>query len=240
MAFTLEEIATAYDELREAARRMGRAAPATLAGTAGVHEVLARIVQNGPAEWRDRGHFIGHCLQALRHTWIDHVRQRRRHHGVDALRSVRSLEGEERIDDAETFVAALQLLEDLAGDPSVEAGEQMAQVTVCRHVLEMTEAETAEVVGISIATVKRRQVAFREWAQRWIEPHVSGVAAAVEAIAADARLRNGRRIAEVARAVHLDGSELSAVAAKSGRSVAEVRRDLHFFRAWAKAAERQA
>jgi DNA-directed RNA polymerase specialized sigma24 family protein len=202
--------------------------------------VLSRIVQNGPAEWRDRGHFIGHCLQALRHTWIDHLRQRRRHHGVDALRSVRSLEGEDRIDDAETFVAALQLLEDLASDPSVEAGEQMAQVTVCRHVLEMTEAETAEVVGISVATVKRRQVAFREWAQRWLEPHVSGVAEAVEAIAADARLRNGRRIADVARAVHLGGSDLAAVAAASGRSIAEVRRDLHFFRAWAKAAERQA
>lgn len=232
MAFTIEEIATAYEELRDVARRMGPRAPGTLAGTAGVHEVLARVIQSGPAEWRDRGHFIGYCLRALQHAWIDHVRHRRRHHAVDALRSCRAVRGDERVEDVDTFVTALHLLDDLSADGSVEAREQIAEVALCRHVLEMTESETADTVGVSIATVKRRQAAFREWAQRWAEPHVHEVAAAIDRIAADGALRHGARIAGVARAVHVGGRRPAEVAAEQGRSVAEVRRDLEFFRAW--------
>jgi DNA-directed RNA polymerase specialized sigma24 family protein len=239
MAFTVEEIATAYDELRDAARRLARRAPGTLAGTAGVHEVLSRVLQSGPTEWRDRGHFIGYCLHALQHAWIDHVRHRRRHHSVDAVRTVRALTGEERFDDAETFVTAVHLLNELAADPSVEAGEQIAHVAVCRFLLEMTEPETAEAVGISVATVKRRLAAFRAWARQWVEPHVRDVRVAIDGVAADPRLRNGARIAEIARAVHLEGRALVVVASDARRSTSELRRDLQFFRAWARAMERE-
>lgn len=232
MAFTIEEIATAYEELRDVAHRLSRRAPATLAGTAGVHEVLARIVQGGPTEWRDRGHFIAYCLRALQHAWIDHVRHKRRHHAVDALRSYRAVRGDEPLIDADTFVTALHLLDDLAADTSIEEREQMAHVALCRHVLEMTEAETAEAVGVSIATVKRRQAALHEWAQRWAEPHVHEVAAAIDRIAGDRALRHGGRISEVARAVHVAGRGLAEVAAEQGRTTADVRRDLDFFRAW--------
>jgi DNA-directed RNA polymerase specialized sigma24 family protein len=233
MAFTIEEIATAYEELRAVSRRMSRQAPATLAGTAGVHEVLSRIVQSGPTEWRDRSHFIAYCLRALQHAWIDHVRHRRRHHAVDAVRSYGAVRRDERLEDVDTFVTALHLLDDLAADASIEAREQISHVALCRHVLEMTEAETAEAVGISVATVKRRLAAFHEWAQRWAEPHVHEVAAAIDGIATDGALRHGRRIAEVARAVHIRGRSLAEVAAEQRRSVAELRRDLDFFRAWA-------
>jgi DNA-directed RNA polymerase specialized sigma24 family protein len=235
MPFTAEEIATAYDELREVARRMAARAPVTLAGTAGVHEVLAKVLQGGPREWNDRAHFVGWCVQALQHAWVDHVRQRRRHHGVDALRASSALCGEEPVGDVETLVSAVELLQDLAKDETVEARDELARAVVCRHVLEMSEAETADALGLSLATMKRRQAAFREWARRRAAPHREDVAALAARVSGDPALRHGARIGAVAQAVLVEHRAVADVAAAEGRTPADVRRDLDFFRAWAAA-----
>ena len=233
MPFTLQDLPAVYDELRRKAREMSRGAPATLVATAGLHEALARVLGSGRTEWNDRAHFVGHCLVALRRTWIDHWRGRRRHHAVEALRAVQALGVEERVEGPEEILGALRLLEALLADEAVKQRAKIAEVVECRHLLGMTVPETAEVAGISEGSVKAYQAFFRAWALQRVAPERAQVEATAARVEADRSLRHGRRVAEVARRVCLHQERPAAVAASTGRATAEVLEDLRFFHAWA-------
>ena len=233
MAFTLEDLPAVYDELRRKAREMSRAAPATLVATAGLHEALVRVLGSGKREWNDRAHFVGHCLIALRRTWIDHWRARRRHHAVEALRAVHAMGRDERVEDPEEILGALWLLADLEADEGVRQRETIARVAECRHLLGMTVSETAEVAGIAEGTVKSYQAFFRAWALERVAPERASVEEAARRLEADPSLRHGRRIADVARRVVLGRERPPEVAVASGRTTADVLADLRFFHAWA-------
>lgn len=232
MAFTLDDLPTVYDELRRKAREMSRAAPGTLVDTAGLHEALVRVIGGERREWNDRAHFIGHCLIALRRTWIDHWRSRRRHHPVEAARAAAALGRDERVQDPEEILGALRLLETLAADESVKQRARIVEVVECRHLLGMTVSEVAEVVGASPSSVKAWLAFFRSWALARIAPERSSIDAAVGRLERDASLHSAARIAEVARRVCLDLERPADVAASTGRSTRDVLADLRFFHAW--------
>ena len=147
MSFTLDDLPAVYDELRRKAREMSRAAPGTLMDTAGLHEALVRVIGGERREWNDRAHFIGHCLIALRRTWIDHWRSRRRHHPVEAARAAAALRRDDRVEDPEEILGALRLLEALGADEAVKQRARIVEVVECRYLLGMTVPEVAEVVG---------------------------------------------------------------------------------------------
>lgn len=232
MSFTLDDLPTVYDELRRKAREMSRAAPGTLVDTAGLHEALVRVIGGERREWNDRAHFIGHCLIALRRTWIDHWRSRRRHHPVEAARAAAALGRDDRVEDPEEILGALRLLEALAGDEAVKQRAKIVEVVECRHLLGMTIPEVAEVVDASPSTVKAWLAFFRSWALARIAPERAAIDAAVRRMEGDGTLRNGARIADVARRVCLELERPADVANASGRRVAEVLADLRFFYAW--------
>ncbi len=232
MPFTLEDLPAVYDELRRKAREMSRSAPSTLVATAGLHEALVRVLGSGKREWNDRAHFVGHCLIALRRTWIDHWRARRRHHAVEALRAVHALGREERVEDPEEILGALWLLADLEADEAVKQRETIARVAECRHLLGMTVAETAEVAGIAEGTVKSYQAFFRAWALDRVAPERWRIERAADRLEQDASLRHRRRIADVARGVLLGLERPAELASRSGRTTADVLADLRFFHAW--------
>lgn len=232
MAFTLDDLPTVYDELRRKAREMSRSAPGTLVDTAGLHEALVRVLGGERREWNDRAHFVGHCLIALRRTWIDHWRSRRRHHPVEAARAAAALGREDRVEDPEEILGALRLLEALAGDEAVKQRAKIVEVVECRHLLGMTVPEVAEVVGASASSVKSWLAFFRSWALVRIAPERVAIEAAVGRLEQDGALRNGRRIAEVARRICLGLERPADVAATDGRSASEVLADLRFFYAW--------
>lgn len=232
MAFTLDDLPTVYDELRRKAREMSRAAPGTLLDTAGLHEALVRVIGGERREWNDRAHFIGHCLIALRRTWIDHWRSRRRHHPVEAVRAAEALGREERVEDPEEILGALRLLEALEGDEAVKQRAKIVEVVECRHLLGMTIPEVAEVVGASPSSVKAWLSFFRSWALARIAPEREAIAAAAGRLERDGSLRSGGRIADVARRVCLERARPADVAAATGRSAADVLGDLRFFYAW--------
>ena len=66
-----------YEELRARARAMSRGAPPTLAGTAGLHTALERVLRRR-RDFRDGRHFTAYCLFLLRRLWISHARATRR------------------------------------------------------------------------------------------------------------------------------------------------------------------
>src|SRR5512133_60831 len=232
MSFTLDDLPAVYDELRRKAREMSRAAPGTLVDTAGLHEALVRVMGGERREWNDRAHFIGHCLIALRRTWIDHWRSRRRHHPVEAARAAAALGRDDRVEDPEEILGALRLLEALAGDEAVKQRAKIVEVVECRHLLGMTVPEVAEVVGASPSSVKAWLAFFRSWALARVAPERGAIEDAIVRLAADGSLRHGARIAGVARRVCLSQERPADVASAAGRSVAEVLADLRFFYAW--------
>lgn len=232
MSFTLDDLPAVYDELRRKAREMSRAAPGTLMDTAGLHEALVRVIGGERREWNDRAHFIGHCLIALRRTWIDHWRSRRRHHPVEAARAAAALRRDDRVEDPEEILGALRLLEALGADEAVKQRARIVEVVECRYLLGMTVPEVAEVVGASPSTVKAWLAFFRSWALVRIAPERIAIDAAVRRLERDASLHGAARIAEVARRVCLDLERPADVAAATGRSAGDVLGDLRFFYAW--------
>jgi DNA-directed RNA polymerase specialized sigma24 family protein len=232
MAFTLDDLPAVYDELRRKAREMSRAAPGTLVDTAGLHEALVRVIGGERREWNDRAHFVGHCLIALRRTWIDHWRSRRRHHPVEAVRAAVALGRDDRVEDPDEILGGLRLLEALANDEAVKQRAKIVEAVECRYLLGMTVAEVAEVVGASPSSVKAWLAFFRSWALARVAPERGAIEDAIARLGADGALRHGARIADVSRRVCLGQERPADAAAATGRSVAEVLADLRFFHAW--------
>ena len=150
-----------YDELRKlAASRMAREAPGqTLQPTALVHEAWLRLAGNEALRWDSRAHFFGAAAEAMRRILIDNARRRQalRHGG-----------GQQRCDLDEIQIAAPaaddqllainEALEQLAAqDPS------KAELVKLRYFVGMTNEETAEALGVSVATVKNYWTFARTW-----------------------------------------------------------------------------
>lgn len=151
-----------YGELhRIAAREMRReTAGHTLQTTAVVHEAYLRICRSEPVEWKDRAHFYAVAAQQLRRVLVDHARRihsGKRGGGVVKLSLWDSDSPAIGIDERVLAVdQALGRLESL--DP------RAAQVVELRFFGGLSEAEAAEALRISVATLKRDW----EFAKAWL------------------------------------------------------------------------
>jgi RNA polymerase sigma factor (TIGR02999 family) len=152
--------AAIYEELRRlAASYMRRERPDhTLQPTALVHEAFIRLMGQERLEWQDRSHFFGVAAQMMRRILVDHARRSsatKRHggHGVTLDDSIAdpatpSLEVL-RVNDALNALAAI--------DP------RQARIVEMRFFVGLSIDETAEVLGISSATVSREWTLARAW-----------------------------------------------------------------------------
>lgn len=142
-----------YDELRRLAASQLRAERGnhTLQPTALVHEAYLRLVGQRSVSWANRAHFFGIAAQMMRRVLVDHARKRqaaKRNPGTVHVDLAASAEG--KADRAPELLAlddALTELEKL--DP------RQAKVVELRFFGGLSVEETAEVAGISTATVKR-------------------------------------------------------------------------------------
>ena len=150
-----------YDELRRlAAARMAReSANQTLQPTALVHEAWLRLGGDQQPVWQNRAHFFAAAAEAMRRILIDRERRRlaQRHGG-----------GYERVDLDENRLAAPDTDEQLlAIDEALEklAREypQQAQVVKLRYFAGMTNEETAQLLGLSVSTIKNYWAFSRAW-----------------------------------------------------------------------------
>lgn len=159
-----------YDELHGLAHRQRRrqAAAETLNTTALVHEAyekLARQHDRPPAEglhWNDRVHFFRVAAKAMRQILVDHVRARKaQKRGGDAVPITLDavpLAAESRTDELLALDEALTRMAVL--DP------RQAEVVELRYFVGLTIEETADVLDLSSATVKREWTAARAWLHR--------------------------------------------------------------------------
>ncbi len=106
-----------YSELRALARgRMAQErAGHTLQAPALVNEVYLRLAREEGMEWRDRRHFYGAAVEAMRRVLVDHARKvRSKKRGGDRARLDLTLSGLAQADDPELVLALDEGLEQLA------------------------------------------------------------------------------------------------------------------------------
>lgn len=161
-----------YDELRRQAHRFlnRERANHTLQTTALVHEAFLRLVDQHNVSWQNRAHFFGLAGQMMRRILVNYA--------VSRGRGKRGgLNGPIRLDDtiAAATPATTSDVDLLALDEALmrleKMDERQTRIIELRYFSGLSIDETAEVLGISPATVKR------EWnmAKAWLRAELEGV-----------------------------------------------------------------
>lgn len=155
-----------YDELRKLAHshRQRQAPSETLSTTALVHEAYLRLSDGKSARWTDRAHFFALASRAMRFVLVDHARARstgkRGGGGRDISLDESALPPEDRSDDLLAIDEALTRLE--------QHDARLGQLVQLRFFGGLSYEEVAEVVQLSVPTVKRDWVRARAWLHRFI------------------------------------------------------------------------
>lgn len=158
-----------YEELRKQAanylrrERVGH----TLQTTALIHEAYLKLVDQKNVHWQNRAHFFGIAAQLMRRILVDHARTKKR-----AKRGGSNI----RVSFNEANVLApSQNLDIVALDEALERlsqiDEQQSRIVELRFFSGLTVEETAAILAISPATVKR------DWsmAKAWLHREISAV-----------------------------------------------------------------
>lgn len=154
-------LALVYDELRRlAAFKLKSEAPGhTLQPTALVHEAWLRLIGGGDRSFNNRAHFFRAASEAMRRILIDRARRKlaQRHGG-----------GFKRVDLEEADLAAPEAeAQLLAVNEALVKFEQeyavQAEVVKLRYFSAMTIEEVADILGISVSTVKNYWNFSRAW-----------------------------------------------------------------------------
>lgn len=150
-----------YEHLRRLAHQRLRYEDASpsLNTTALVHEAYFKLVDLRTARFRDRAHFLAMASRVMRRLLIDHARARRaarRGGGAAAMELEDAFAiSDPQVDAITDLDEALQRLE------RVDA--RQSQILEQRYFGGLSLEETAEAVGVSLATVKRELRFARAW-----------------------------------------------------------------------------
>jgi RNA polymerase sigma factor (TIGR02999 family) len=158
-AATLLEVV--YEELRRlAASKMAQEAPGqTLQPTALVHEAWLRLVGGNQSKFQNRAHFFSAAAEAMRRILIDRARHKlTQRHGGGFQRVEWEEQGQAAPDADQQLLAVHEVLDKLALEHPAPA-----EVVKLRYFAGMTNEETAQVVGVSVATVKNYWTFARSW-----------------------------------------------------------------------------
>ena len=156
-----------YDELRRMAKGYLRRQPAvhTFQTTELLHETYLKLAGNDEHNWANRAHFFGVAAKAMRHILVDHAR---------AKHASKRGGWQERVplddDFAETSVQAGQVLAlDEALNALAALDERKSNVVELKYFGGLTNEEAAEVLKISVETVKRDWRFARTWLLRELD-----------------------------------------------------------------------
>jgi RNA polymerase sigma factor (TIGR02999 family) len=161
-----------YDELHGlAARYMRQERPDhTLQATALVNELYIRLSASTGIDWQNRAHFFAVAAQQLRRILVNHARDRQaeKRGGKRVRLSLTEVNGlaqpaEEDLLELDEALTRLQQIDSRA-----------AQVVELRFFAGLQENEAAEVLGVSVPTVKRDWQFARAWLIRHMRAPASG------------------------------------------------------------------
>jgi RNA polymerase sigma factor (TIGR02999 family) len=153
-----------YEELRRIAggqlarEKVGH----TLQPTALVNEAYLRLVDQTRVHWHNRAHFFGIAAQLMRRVLVDHARRR---HAAKRGGGATVLEFEDSLTPRSKRGVDLVVLDDILtrlDDFDADA----ARLVELRYFGGLTIEETAEVLAVSPATVKREWATARAWMHR--------------------------------------------------------------------------
>lgn len=158
-----------YEELHRQAHRYLKRERSnhTLQTTALVHEAYIRLIEVRFVDWQNRAHFFGMAANMMRRILVNYaVNQKRlKRGGADEhlpLEEALCVAAEKRDVD---LLALDKALNELA-----ELDERQAQIVELRYFSGLSIEETAEVLQISVTTVKR------DWsmAKAWLRAELGG------------------------------------------------------------------
>jgi RNA polymerase sigma factor (TIGR02999 family) len=134
----------------------------TLQSTALVHEAYLRLINQNDVTWQNRAHFFGIAASMMRRILIDHARSRqasKRGAGIPLLKLDDAVAGSGPRDlDLVALDRALEKLTRI--DP------QQSRIVELRFFAGLSIEDTAEVLNISPATVKREWAMAKAWLYR--------------------------------------------------------------------------
>ena len=153
-----------YTELRRlAAAKMAREMPGqTLQPTALVHEAWLRVSGPGHTHFQNRAHFFGAAAEAMRRILIDNARRKHalRHGGGQARVDLEEADIAAPASD-EQLLAVHEALDQLAAEDPAKA-----ELVKLRFFVGLSAEEAAEVLGVSVPTIKRHWAYAKAWLYR--------------------------------------------------------------------------
>ena len=157
-----------YDELRRiAVRYISRERPGqTLQPTALVNEAYVRLSAERPREFANKTHFLAIAALSMRQILVQRARARRALKRGGAPHRV-------TLDDSNLRAATPAGVDVLALDEALTRlavlDADQARIVELRYFGGLTVEETADVLGISPATVKRHWAMARAWLKQTLE-----------------------------------------------------------------------
>lgn len=167
-----------YDELKQLARRQlsRERGDHTLQRTALVNEAFIRLSGQRSVEWLNREQFLSLAAKIMRRVLVDYARQRnaqRRGDGAKKL-SLSDTQAALEVEHVQASTFGDDDVDVLAIDTALAKLEQIdapqSQIVELRYFGGLTLEETADVAGISVATVKREWAMARAWLRRELAP----------------------------------------------------------------------
>ena len=168
-----------YDELRRLAGGYFRRERSdhTLQPTALVHEAYLKLVGQRSLQWENRGHFLGVAATLMRRILLDYARTHRAEKRGGGDQKVMLDEGM-----AVTELRAVEMISlDLALTKLASLDPEQARIVELRFFGGLSVEETAELMKISPATVKRYWASAKAWLYREIEKGNQSDSATMEA-----------------------------------------------------------
>jgi RNA polymerase sigma factor (TIGR02999 family) len=157
-----------YPHLREVAAAYIRKErnPGILQATSLVHELYLRLLSQEKAAWKDRAHFYTFSSKIMRMILIDHARanqSQRRGAQAEHIPLCNDLPWVGL--DSPELIDLSRALDSLA-----LKDQALVQTIELRYFLGCTSEETADILGVSKATVKRDIKFAKTWLYRQIAP----------------------------------------------------------------------
>jgi RNA polymerase sigma factor (TIGR02999 family) len=133
-----------------------------LQATALVNEAYLRLIDWKNVQWQNRAHFFGIAAQMMRRILVDYARaQQREKRGGGAMQVSLSKANEVPLAGAGDFVALDEALQELE-----KLSPRQSRTVELRFFGGLSLEEAAEVMGVSVGTVRRDWSLARAWLYR--------------------------------------------------------------------------